>query len=137
MTGYIFTLAGGAISWAARRQTIVAISTAEAEYVVGAEKAMGAMGLHNILVEALLNVKFQVNITIDNQAAIILSTDPTYSRRTRHIELKWHYIRELITKGKLTMRKVASEENCKGVTHRRYSIPCVLDAQDGIPLKEI
>ena len=130
MTGYIFTLAGGAISWAARRQTIVAISTAEAEYGVGAEKAMGAMGLHNILVEALLNVKFQVNITIDNQAAIILSTDPTYSRRTRHIELKWHYIRELIKKGK-TLRKVASEENpadmlTKALPSRRLQSLCML-----------
>ena len=107
------------------------MSTTEAEYVAGAEAGMEAMGLQNILVEALPNVKVHVNIALDNQAAIVLSTDPTYSRRTRHIELKWHYIRELIKKGK-TLRKVASEENpadmlTKALPSRRLQSLCMPD----------
>ena len=88
VTGYIFTLACGAISQVALRQTIVVMSTAEAEYVAGAEAAMEEMGLQNILIEALQNVKVHVNTALDNQAAIVLSTDTNYSRRTRHIEMK-------------------------------------------------
>ena len=131
MTGYIFTLAGGAISWAARLQTIVAMSTAEAEYVAGAEAAMEAMCIQNILLEALPTLKVNMDIAMDNQAALVMSTDPTYSRRTRHIELKWHYIRELIKKGKLTLRKVASEENpadmlTKALRSRRLQSLCIL-----------
>jgi KUP system potassium uptake protein len=67
--GYTFMLAGGAISWVARRQTVMTISTSEAEYVAGAKAAMEAMGLKNILMEALHEMKVNVNIEIDNQAA--------------------------------------------------------------------
>ena len=64
------------------------MSTAEAEYVAGAEAAMEEMGLQNILIEALQNVKVHVNTALDNQSAIVLSTDTNYSRRARHIEMK-------------------------------------------------
>ena len=93
-TGYVFTLAEGAVAWMSRRQPIIALSKAEAEYVAACEVIMEAMAEYNIL-QGIIPPQCQIKlrIGIDNQAAYIMATSPTYSRRTRHIELRWHYVR--------------------------------------------
>jgi hypothetical protein len=111
VTGYVIRLAGGAVSWASRRQTIVAQSTAEAEYVAACEAAMEGSGLRNILQELVPECEVKLTMGIDNSAAFVMVTNPTYSRRTRHIELRWHYVRDQFLKGLLMLRKVASVDN--------------------------
>lgn len=110
-TGFVFTIAGGAVSWMSRRQTMVALSTAEAEYVAACEAVMEAAGERNILQEMLQNYKINVSIGIDNQSALIMATNPTYSRRTRHVELRWHYVREQVKSGMVSLYKVKGDEN--------------------------
>jgi uncharacterized protein (UPF0147 family) len=110
-TGFVFTLADGAIAWMSRRQTIIALSTAEAEYVSACEATMEAASEYNILQEILLAYKISVTIGIDNQAAYIMATNPTYSRRTRHIELRWHFVREQVMKGVIDLHKIKGEDN--------------------------
>jgi hypothetical protein len=110
-TGYVFTLAGGAIAWMSRRQTIIALSTAEAEYVSACEATMEAASEFNILHEILPDYKIYVNIGIDNQAAYIMATNPTYSKRTRHIELRWHFVREQVQKGVIELYKIKGDDN--------------------------
>ncbi|KAE9018981.1 hypothetical protein PR001_g13989 [Phytophthora rubi] len=110
-TGFVFTLAGGAISWMSRRQSIVALSTAEAEYVAACEATMEAVAESNILQEILPKRAVKLRIGIDNQAAHTMATNPTYSRRTRHIELRWHYVREQVEKGAVKMHKVKGDVN--------------------------
>ncbi|KAE9268938.1 hypothetical protein PF001_g29444 [Phytophthora fragariae] len=105
-TGLVFTLAGGAVSWMSRRQTIVALSTAEAEYVAACEAAMEAVSESNILQEILPQQDVKLRIGMDSQAALVMATNPTYSRRTRHIELRWHYVREQVEKGVIDLHKV-------------------------------
>ena len=80
-------LAGEAISWASRRQIIVAQSTAEAEYVAACEACMEGQGLRDVLIEVLPELETKIRMSIDNQAAFVMATNPTYSRRIRHIEL--------------------------------------------------
>uniref|UniRef100_H3G8H7 Reverse transcriptase Ty1/copia-type domain-containing protein n=1 Tax=Phytophthora ramorum TaxID=164328 RepID=H3G8H7_PHYRM len=110
-TGFVFTLAGGAVSWMSRRQSIVALSTAEAEYVAACEATMEAAAESNILQEILPQRMVQLRIGIDNQAAHVMATNPTYSRRTRHIELRWHFVREQVEKGAIELHKVKGEIN--------------------------
>jgi hypothetical protein len=110
-TGLVFALAGGAVSWMSRRQTIVALSTAEAEYVAACEAAMEAKAESNILQEILRSQAVELRIGIDNQAAHVLATNPTNSRRTRHIELRWHYVREQVAKGAIELHKVDGNVN--------------------------
>lgn len=110
-TGFVFTLAGGAVSWMSRRQTIVALSTAEAEYVAACEATMEAKAASNILQVILLKRTLKLRIGIDNQAAHILATNPTYCRRTRHIELRWHFVREQVEKCVVELHKVRGDEN--------------------------
>ncbi|KAE9060786.1 hypothetical protein PF010_g30078 [Phytophthora fragariae] len=110
-TGFVFTLAGGALAWMSRRQSIIALSTAEAEYVAACEASMEAVAESNILQEILPHHEVKLRIGIDNQAAHVMATNPTYSRRTRHIELRWHYVREQVQKGVIELHKVRGEFN--------------------------
>ncbi|KAE9138475.1 hypothetical protein PF010_g950 [Phytophthora fragariae] len=110
-TGFMFTLAGGAVSWMARRQSIVALSTAEAEYVAACEATMEAVAESNILQEILPQKCLKLRIGIDNQAAHTMATNPTYSRRTRHIELRWHFVREQVERGVIELHKIRGDVN--------------------------
>ena len=111
-TGYVFTLAEGAVAWMSRSQLIIAISTAEAEYVAACEASMEAMAEYNILQDILPpQCQIKLRIGIDNQAAYIMETSLTYSRRTLHIELRWHYVREQVQKGVIDLHKVKVENN--------------------------
>lgn len=74
--------------WMSRRQSIIALSTAEAEYVAACEASMEAIAASNILQEILPNHQIKFKNRIDNQAAHIMATNPTYCRRTSHVELR-------------------------------------------------
>ncbi|OWZ18825.1 Copia type Polyprotein [Phytophthora megakarya] len=110
-SGFVFTLAGGAVAWMSRRQPIIALSTAEAEYVAACEASMEAVAECNILSEVLPSHKIKPKIGIDSSSAHIMASSPTYSRRTRHIELRWHYVREQVQRGALGLINVLGEEN--------------------------
>ncbi|POM70694.1 Hypothetical protein PHPALM_12831 [Phytophthora palmivora] len=56
-------------------------------------------------------MKRMISLGVDNQSSYIMATNPTFGRRTRHIELKWHYVREQVRKNELYMLKVKSENN--------------------------
>ncbi|GMF43837.1 unnamed protein product [Phytophthora fragariaefolia] len=111
VTGYVHCMTGGAISWASRRQPIVAPSTAEAEYVAACEACMEGQGLRNVLTEVFPMVKTEFRLGIDNQAVFVMATNPTYSRRTRHIELRWHYVRDRVAKKMMELWKVKTDVN--------------------------
>ncbi|CAI5727706.1 unnamed protein product [Peronospora farinosa] len=103
----------GAVAWAARRQTIVAQSTAEAEYVAACEASMEGRGIANMLNEIFHCIQAHAVLTmgIDNAAAISLACKPTHSSKKRHIELRWHYVREKIKAGHILVKKVSGTEN--------------------------
>ena len=102
-------LAGGAISWASRRQSIVAQSTAEAEYVAACEACMEVQGLRNVLLQVFSNIKPILRMGIENRAAYVMVTNPAYSRKTRHIEMRWHYVRDQVAKGNVESWKVKTD----------------------------
>ncbi|POM74421.1 Hypothetical protein PHPALM_8623 [Phytophthora palmivora] len=110
-TGFVFLVAGGAISWMSRRQSRIALSTAEAEYVALCEATMEAVATSNILQEILPNHAIKLRIGIDSQAAYVMATNPTYSRRKRHVELRWYFVREHVQKGIIKLHKVRGDEN--------------------------
>ena len=92
-SGFVFTIAGGAVAWASKRQPVIALSTAEAEYVAACEATMEAMAERKIIREVLSRFSLDIRIGIDSQSTFVMATSPTHSRRTRHIELRWHYVR--------------------------------------------
>ncbi|OWY95986.1 Copia type Polyprotein [Phytophthora megakarya] len=73
-------------------------SNTEAEYVATCEVCIEGQGLRNMLIQVFPDLETKVRMGIDNQPAYVVATNPTYSRRTRHIELRWHYVRAQVAK---------------------------------------
>uniref|UniRef100_A0A2N9IUP8 CCHC-type domain-containing protein n=1 Tax=Fagus sylvatica TaxID=28930 RepID=A0A2N9IUP8_FAGSY len=109
-TGYMFTLSGGPICWKSTLQSIVAMSTTEAEYMAVAEAAKEALWLKGLVKELGLN-QGGVQMHCDSQSAIYLAKNQVYHARTKHIDVRFHKIRELIVTGDIVLEKVHTSEN--------------------------
>ncbi|XP_063371843.1 uncharacterized protein LOC134660073 [Cydia amplana] len=108
-SGYTFKYAGAAISWASKKQRSVALSTAELEYTALTEAAKEAVHLRSLFRD--LGIDFgQITIWSDNQAAIKLGHNPIVSSKSKHIDLKVHYIRDCVKEGVLKIEYKCTEE---------------------------
>ncbi|XP_031261280.1 secreted RxLR effector protein 161-like [Pistacia vera] len=109
-TAYYFTLGGNCISWKSQLQPLVALSTTEAEYVAVTDAFKEAIWLQGILKEINL-MNGPVTIYSDSQSAIHLSKNPVYHERTKHVDVKYHFVRDQISKGTVSLLKIPTEEN--------------------------
>jgi hypothetical protein len=105
-------MAGGPVAWAARRQSIVALSTEEAEFAAACETCQEGQSIKNILMELSDKGRIAFKLGVDNQAAITLATRPTFSRNTRHIELRLHYVREMARQQGVKLSKASGPQIC-------------------------
>ncbi len=96
--GYIFTLGSGPISWSTNKQPIVALSSSEAEYIAVTPAGQECLWLSEIL-NSLFFPQGCVTIYEDNDAVIKLSKEPKINKRTKHISVRYHWIREKIAQG--------------------------------------
>ena len=90
-TGYLFTFSGGAISWQSKLQKCVALSTTEAEYIAATEAGKEMIWLKRFLQELGLN-QMEYIVYCDSQSAIDLSKNSMYHARTKHIDVRYHWI---------------------------------------------
>ena len=95
-TGYLFCLGGSPVSWDARKQRTVAMSTMEAEYMALSECAKECVYLKNFLAELGFDKLADITIHCDSQSAIKLAKNPTFHARSKHIDVRYHYIREVL-----------------------------------------
>ena len=109
-SGYLFTLCGGVISWASKKQSVVALSSTEAEYVAASLASQEAVWLRALLEDICFVQEEPTIIKEDNQGAIALSKNPKYHPRTKHIDIKYHFIRDKIVKKELILDYCPTEE---------------------------
>jgi transposase InsO family protein len=103
ITGYAFLIDGGAVSWSSKRQEIVSLSTTESEYVAATHGMKEALWLRSLLSETFGPFTGATTLFSDNQAAIALTRDHQYHSRTKHIDVRYHFIRWVIEKGSLRL----------------------------------
>lgn len=105
---YIFTMC------AASLQSIAAFSTAEAEYIGATEGVKEATWLRGLVIE--LGVPQATTVVFSNsQSAIHLTKNDAYHSKTKHISVKYHYIRDTVDAGEVTVKKVHTSENSTGM----------------------
>ncbi|KAL0423291.1 UNVERIFIED_CONTAM: Retrovirus-related Pol polyprotein from transposon TNT 1-94 [Sesamum radiatum] len=102
ITRYVFTLGGGPICWKSTVQPIVTLSTTEAEYMAVAEAAKEALWLSGLL-KKLGVEQGGVQLYCDSQSAIYLAKNQVYYARTKHNDVGYHKIRELIASGEIIL----------------------------------
>lgn len=114
VTGHLYLLSRGLVSWSSSKQKCVATSTTEAEYIALSEASKQGQWIRALLKELkrfnLLEDNQAVPMHSDNQACIALSQDPVGHRRTKHIDVRYHYIRELVSYRKATVEYLPSED---------------------------
>jgi hypothetical protein len=115
VSGYAFTLGHGAVSWSSRKQDIVTTSTCEAEYVAMCNATKEAIWLRSLLDEIGYKQEKSTLIAADNQGAIVLSEDQSNHTRTKHIDLRYHFVRERTLNGEVHFRYVKSCDNVADV----------------------
>ena len=100
LTGYVFTIGGCAVSWRATLLSIVACSTTDAEYMAICETCKEVIWLKGLYTE-ICGDSSCPTIFSDSQSAIYLTKNPMYHERTKHIDVRYHYIRDVVAEGDL------------------------------------
>lgn len=107
-SGFIITFGGGAISWAARKQTCVALSSTEAEFIAAAEVGQELLWIRKLMDDVREPVK-KILLYEDNQSAIRQLESERLERRSKHVDTKFQFIKDLVQQGVLTVVYCPSE----------------------------
>ncbi|KAH9752503.1 Integrase catalytic domain-containing protein [Citrus sinensis] len=109
-SGYVFTLGSGAISWRSVKQSCIADSITEAEYVAASEAAKEAVWLCKFLqdLKVVLAVTAPLKLFCDNSGAVAQSKEPRNHKKQKHIERKYHLIRDIVQRGDVEVTQIAS-----------------------------
>ena len=100
VTGYLFMIAGGLVSWTSHKQSTVAHSTMEAEYMGLSDASREAIARFHLYHE--LNIKIPAPLIVsDNQGALAIAENPTNYQRAKHIDLRYHFIRHALENGQI------------------------------------
>ena len=105
ISGFAFFIGGGVISWSSKKQPIITLSSTEAEYVALTHSSKDIIWIQKLLTELSSIFQFMVLTTLfcDNQGAIRLSKDSTFHGRTKHIDIHFHFIRQTISQGHISL----------------------------------
>ena len=95
-SGYCFSMGSTMISWSNRKQSTVALSTAEAEYIAACSACREAVWLQKLLVGLFCEVLEMTIIHCDNQSCVKLLENSVFHDRSKHIEMKYHFIKEMV-----------------------------------------
>lgn len=109
-SGYLVRWDGAAITWSSKKQSIVALSSTEAEYVAAAACACQVVWIRGILEEFGIKQKEATVIKCDNTSTIKLSKNPVFHGRCKHIGVKYHFLRDLVGKGIVELKHVGTKE---------------------------
>jgi hypothetical protein len=109
-SGYVFLLGDGAVGWSSQKQKTVAQNTTEAEYMAMADAANQAAWYHSFLEELGYTMEDPIPLHGDNKGAIDLALNPVTGRRSKHIEIKHHVIREYVERSTITLEHTPTAE---------------------------
>lgn len=109
-SGMVFYLNESVITWVSQKQRCVALSSCEAEFMAATAAACQAVWLRNVLSQITSELIGPVKICIDNRSAIDLAKNPVFHGRSKHIDVRYHFIRECVERGEVILQHVSSNE---------------------------
>ena len=114
LIGYVFTIGGCAISWKAILQSTVALLTTEVEYMAVTETYKETLWLKGLFGE--LSDRWQL------QSVIFLIKDHMFHEKTKHIDVRYHFVCEIIARGDIVVRKVETQDNPANMITKSFPI---------------
>ena len=121
-SGYAFFMGKTVFTWQSKKQPIVALSTCEAEYVAASSCVCHAIWLRKLLKEMNITQDGPTKIRVDNKSAIELAKNPVHHERSKHIDVRFHFIRENIKNGEVELIHVPSQEQIADIFTKPLSI---------------
>lgn len=111
VSGYVFQIGGSTVSWASRKQRTVALSSTEAEYMAATYASTQLIWYRKFLTDIGLRVSQDGTVLfMDNTSAIYLSKDARYHSRTKHIDIRYHFIRQHVEDGIIRLEYIPTAD---------------------------
>jgi len=125
-TGFYVTLAGGPISWTSKAQKSVALSSTEAEYMALSDCSRQVVWIRALMGELGFGFKKPTPINGDNQGSIFFAHNPVTEKRSKHIDIRYHYVREKIEENVVAISFIEGVKNpadmfTKNLGHIKFS----------------
>lgn len=114
-SGYVFMMSKAAISWCSKKQQVVSLSTTEAEFIAAATSSCQAVWLRRILEAVGRNQTSPTVIYCDNSSTIKLSRNPVMHGRSKHIDVRFHFLRDLTRNETIELQHCSSKEQMADV----------------------
>ncbi|SGZ28074.1 BQ5605_C026g10270 [Microbotryum silenes-dioicae] len=108
--GYVFYIAGSAVSWSSKRQSRVADSTTNAQYLALSHAGKEGIYLSQLLEELHVQPVAPTHIFTDNEAAAAVARDPVRVTGTRHIRLREHFVRDMVNRGDISLSHIGTSD---------------------------
>lgn len=122
-SGYIFKICGGIISWISKKQTTVALSSTEAEYLAASLAVQECVWLRSVLFDLNFTQSQPSVIFEDNQSTISLSKNAKFHARTKHIDVKHHFIRDKFENNEIILKYCSSNMMLADILTKPLSKP--------------
>ena len=132
ISGYVFLLAGRAVSWSSKKQATVTLSTAEAEYIAATHAAKQILWHQSLFNELEIPQPKTSILFSDNQAVISISHHPKFHARTKHIDIAHHFLCNLVKSGMIEIIYIQMWENLADIFMKGLPRPLHEDLTTGI-----
>ena len=110
-SGFVFLLGNSAISWSSKRQTYVALSTMESEFITFSSTVQEGVWLKRFLDHLKVTFfKEPVIIMSDSQSSIAYTKDPKFHSKTKHIDIKYHYVKDMVARGEVNLKYISTHD---------------------------
>ncbi|PNX58518.1 hypothetical protein L195_g050950 [Trifolium pratense] len=133
-SGYVFMVGSKAVSWCSKKQPIVTLSTTEAEFIAAANCACQAIWLSRILDHISSRKKDCITLYCDNSSTIKLSKNPVMHGRSKHIDVRFHFLRDLTKDGKIQLLHCSSFEQTADIMTKALSLESFCKFRDVLGL---
>ncbi|GAA0169316.1 transmembrane signal receptor [Lithospermum erythrorhizon] len=135
-SGYAFILNSGAVAWGSRKQPIVTLSTTEAEYVAATACACQLLWMRRVLKALKHEEKECIEIKSDNSSTIKLSKNPVMHGRCKHIDVRYHFLRDMVKEGTITLSYCRSEDQVADVMTKALKVETFLKQRKALGMND-
>jgi hypothetical protein len=136
-SGFVYCLGSAPVTWSCKKQSAIALSSAEAEYRAAVLASQEVLWLRQLLTEFGIQQDHPTTLWCDNQSAIHISRNPVEHQRTKHIEIHMHFIRQLIQDGVLNLEYLPTEAQVADIFTKPLASPRFLQLRLMLGVKAV
>nr|GEW23764.1 ribonuclease H-like domain, reverse transcriptase, RNA-dependent DNA polymerase [Tanacetum cinerariifolium] len=136
-TGIVFYFGNSSITWSTQKQGTVALSSCESEFIAATTAATQALWLKRLLSKITVFNEEKITIYMDNKSTITLMKNPVFHERSKHIDTKYHFIRECVEKEDLTVKHISEEQQRADILTKELPRICFVTMRQILGVKNL